>query len=237
VSGFPSVVVFDVNETLSDLGPMADHFAEVGAPPTLASTWFAAVLRDGFGLTAAGAAPSFEVVARGVLRTLLSAADVAHLDAAVDTVMSGFASLRVHSDVPVGVRALRASGRRLVTLSNGSVRATEALLGRARLRDAFDLLLAAPDSGAWKPARSAYLTCAEACAVPPEEILLVAVHPWDVDGAARVGLRTAWIDRSGGDYPGHLTPPDIRAAGVDDLARQLSESGPVLSPGPPTLPA
>jgi 2-haloacid dehalogenase len=28
----PSVVVFDVNETLSDMAPMARRFADVGAP-------------------------------------------------------------------------------------------------------------------------------------------------------------------------------------------------------------
>ena len=42
VSTRPAVVVFDVNETLSDLRPMAERFAAVGAPPGLAATWFAA---------------------------------------------------------------------------------------------------------------------------------------------------------------------------------------------------
>jgi 2-haloacid dehalogenase len=44
----PSVIVFDVNETLSDMAPLAGRFAEVGAPGLLARVWFAALLRDGF---------------------------------------------------------------------------------------------------------------------------------------------------------------------------------------------
>jgi len=44
----PSVVVFDVNETLSDMAPMAERFAEVGAPELAARLWFAVLLRDGF---------------------------------------------------------------------------------------------------------------------------------------------------------------------------------------------
>ncbi len=32
----PSVIVFDVNETLSDMSPMGARFAEVGAPAPLA---------------------------------------------------------------------------------------------------------------------------------------------------------------------------------------------------------
>jgi 2-haloacid dehalogenase len=32
----PSVIVFDVDETLSDMAPLAGRFAEVGAPELLA---------------------------------------------------------------------------------------------------------------------------------------------------------------------------------------------------------
>jgi 2-haloacid dehalogenase len=35
-------------------------------------------------------------------------------------------------------------------------------------------------------------------------------------------MRTAWINRSGGPYPGHFAPPDLVATGVSDLAAQLS---------------
>jgi FMN phosphatase YigB (HAD superfamily) len=46
----PIVIVFDVNETLSDMAPMARRFADVGAPELLAQVWFASLLRDGFAL-------------------------------------------------------------------------------------------------------------------------------------------------------------------------------------------
>jgi len=54
----PSVLLFDVNEMLSDMSPMAGRFEEVGAPGHLAKTWFAGLLRDGFALTVAGVGPS-----------------------------------------------------------------------------------------------------------------------------------------------------------------------------------
>lgn len=53
-------------------------------------------------------------------------------------------------------------------------------------------------------------------------MLLVAVHPWDIDGAARAGLATAWIDRSGTPYPASFTPPSLRATSLTDLAQQLA---------------
>ena len=40
----PQVVVFDVNETLSDMAPLERRFEQVGAPAHLRATWFASVL-------------------------------------------------------------------------------------------------------------------------------------------------------------------------------------------------
>ena len=217
----PGVVVFDVNETLSDLAPLADRFVEVGAPGHLASTWFASVLRDGFGRTAAGAPAPFADVAAGVLRTVLAGAGVPSLDAAVASVMTAFTSLAVHPDVPDGVRALHSAGLRLVTLTNGSVDVSAGLLGRAGIRREFEQLLSVEDAGAWKPARAAYEYAVRQCAASPGDLLLVAVHPWNIDGAARAGLRTAWVDRERSPYPAHLTPPELTVSGIDDLARRL----------------
>jgi 2-haloacid dehalogenase len=57
--------VFDVNETLSDMAPMEQRFADVGAHPLLARTWFASLLRDGFALTAVGASERFATLGEG----------------------------------------------------------------------------------------------------------------------------------------------------------------------------
>ena len=51
--------------------------------------------------------------------------------------------------------------------------------------------------------------------------MLVAVHPWDIDGAARAGLGTAWITRDGAPYPGYFRSPDVTAASLAELADQL----------------
>ena len=106
----PSVIVFDVNETLSDMAPMRDRFAQIGCPPDHARLWFASLLRDGFALTAAGDMGRFAEIGAEALRILL--ADV-HLtmaaDQAVDHIMKGFMMLDVHPDVPDGVRVPQSS--------------------------------------------------------------------------------------------------------------------------------
>jgi 2-haloacid dehalogenase len=64
--------VFDGNETLSDMNPLRRRLEEVGAPGHLLDTWFAATLRDGFALTAAGEYADFAAVAKAALRVVLS---------------------------------------------------------------------------------------------------------------------------------------------------------------------
>ncbi|MEX2289150.1 MAG: haloacid dehalogenase type II [Mycobacteriales bacterium] len=220
----PSVVVFDVNETLSDMRPMADRFTDLGLPPQLAAVWFASVLRDGFALAAAGSRAPFAAIADGALRTVFAGQPPDRdTDAAVEHVMQGFTALQVHPDVPPGVRALTDAGLRLVTLSNGSAAVADTLLSTAGLRESFERLLTVEDAVAWKPVRAAYEHAAQQCQVELGDMLLVAVHPWDIDGAARAGLQTAWADRSGTPYPPHFTPPTRTVSGIDDLARQLAD--------------
>jgi 2-haloacid dehalogenase len=219
----PSVVVFDVNETLSDMSPMADRFADLGVPGSMAEQWFAALLRDGFALTAAGASERFSVVAVSLKNTLLAPEQLDRgLDEAVHHVMSGFTALPVHPDVPDGVRALRDLELRLVTLTNGSTAVGEQLLTQAGIRDAFELLLSVEDAGAWKPDPASYAYAARTCGVDASQMLLVAVHPWDIDGARRAGLSAAWVSRSGADYPGHFRSPTHTVRVLPELAALLS---------------
>lgn len=218
------VVLFDVNETLSDLAPLRGRFAEVGASPDLFGTWFAGLLRDGFALTAAGGYADFRDIADAVLRGLLTSAPswAGDADDAVGHVLAGFAELELHPDVPDGVRRLRASGFRLATLTNGAAAMTRQLLERAGLVEQFDALLDVSVPRVWKPAATAYRYALDALGVRADETLLVAVHPWDVDGARRAGLPTAWLRRGASGYPAVMTAPTHIADDVSDLAHQLA---------------
>jgi len=214
----PSVIVFDVNETLSDMSPLGDRLAETGAPASLAKLWFATLLRDGFALTAAGDNRAFAEIGAEALRGLLAGADLnMETDAAVDHIMKGMAGLGLHPDVPDGVAALKADGYRLVTLTNGSASVGEKLFTAAGIRDSFERLLSVEDAPAWKPARAAYDHASTACGTDPEHLLLVAAHPWDIHGAARAGLATAWINRSGAAYPDYFATPDYTVASLREL--------------------
>ena len=218
----PRLLIFDVNETLSDMSPMAKRFEDVGAPAHLAATWFAGLLRDGFALTAVDSSASFAHIAAESLKGGLHGVPLNRgATDAISHIMEGFLGLPVHADVPDGVAALGGLGIRLVTLSNGSASVAEALLGRAGIREHFEHLLTVEDAGRWKPAPEAYAHALQQCGVQPQDAMLVAVHPWDIDGASRAGLSTAWVNRTGGPYPEYFEAADLRAASLMDLAEQL----------------
>jgi len=222
VPTLPTVILFDVNETLSDMSGLRTRFTDVGAPAHLSGLWFATVLREGFALTAAGGQERFAVLGEHALRGVLADVELDRdVDEAVAYVMSGFAELDVQPDVVDGVRRLSATGARLATLTNGAAAVADNLLTRAGIRADFEALLSVEDAGTWKPAPGSYAYAASTLGVRPGEMMLVAVHPWDTDGAVRAGLRAGWVNRTGRAFPPYFLQPEINVTSLDQLADAL----------------
>ncbi len=222
VSDLPSVCVLDVNETLSDLSPLDDRFAAVGLGGHR-EAWFASVLRDGFALSLVGRSPVFAEVAAALLRQRLVAAGVAGggVDDSVQHVLGGFRSLPMHPDVAPGLRRLHDAGVRLVPLTNGATAMSDALFEQADLLSLFERRLSVEEVGPWKPHPAPYAYALDQCGVQASQALMVAVHPWDLQGAHSAGLRTAWIARGAAPWPDCFDEPALVASGLDDLAGQL----------------
>lgn len=219
----PKLVLFDVNETLSDLEQLRSRFEEVGAPGELLEAWFASTLRDGLALTAAGAYADFRTVALGVLHGRLAEVEGLKGDPgeAAQHILAGFAQLDAHPDVETGLRSLAGAGVRMATLTNGAADVAESLLARAGLADLVERCLTVDEVKRWKPAPEPYLHAARKLGVPPEQCTLVAVHPWDIDGAKRAGLRAGWLDRKQSPYPDFFQSPDATGKTLDRLADAL----------------
>ncbi|GGG55661.1 dehalogenase [Kocuria dechangensis] len=223
------LLVFDVNETLSDMRPLRGVFEELGVPGLLAETWFAAVLREGFALAVNGEARPFAELGRETARGLFALhRPDGDVDAAVQRVLDGVQALPVHADVPPGIEALVAAGYRLTALTNGSAATAEGLLERGGVGQHFEHVLSVENAPCWKPSSEAYSWAGGVWDVPLERTVMVAVHPWDLHGAARAGMRTAWIDRHGAPWPVYARTPDLRVSGVPQLLDRLTGGAPGL---------
>ena len=96
----PTVAVFDVNETLSDLSGRVPRLEEVGAGPEILPAWFAATLRDGFAITAAGGLADFASIGVPMLASMLNEGSLrgSALESA-EHVVGAMADLDLHPDV------------------------------------------------------------------------------------------------------------------------------------------
>ncbi|MBH0083314.1 haloacid dehalogenase type II [Salinibacterium sp. SWN167] len=219
-----ATLFFDVNETLSDLSPVGDAFETVGAARELASSWFASILRDGFALTAVGSEARFlDIAATNARNALSSSALSLPIDDAVDAVIAAFSNVSLHSDVVPGIRSLHEAGHRLFTLSNGPASNAERMLTEAGVADVMAGFLSVEEHSSWKPARASYETALARAgtALDTTAVYLVAVHPWDIHGAAAAGLSTVWVNRSGANYPEHFTAPTMTVEQLDQLRPRL----------------
>ena len=130
-------------------------------------------------------------------------------------------------DSTSGLRRLR-EHYTLAALSNGGFALLTALVKHADLP--FDCILSAELARAYKPDPSVYLTAAGLLDVEPHEVLMVAAHGWDLDGARAAGLRTAFLERPAEKGPHHAAD---RAADVaaDFSVSSFDQLAEVLNPG------
>jgi 2-haloacid dehalogenase len=220
----PDVLVLDVNETLSDMEPLRARFEAVGLPGHTLDAWFAATLRDGFALTAADSYGSFRVIGADLLRGLLVAEGLDASDQSIDSVLSGFTQLRLHPDVAPGLVRLHDLGFRLVTLTNGKAAMSEPMFAEAGVLPLLEHRLDVEKPGRWKPHSAPYRFAAEVCGVEPDRMALVAVHPWDIDGARRAGMQGYYLDRRQTPYPQAFLPPDLTVPDLESLADALGRA-------------
>lgn len=84
------------------------------------------------------------------------------------------------------------------------------------------LALSAEDARAYKPAPEVYRLALDAAGCPPERVLMVAAHAWDLRGAQALGMSTAYVRRPVGDPPRTSDTFHWHAESLDDLAAALT---------------
>ncbi|WP_405505284.1 haloacid dehalogenase type II [Streptomyces purpurascens] len=117
----------------------------------------------------------------------------------------------------------------VIGLSNASRTALLRLDAHTGLR--WHQALSAEAVLAYKPAPEVYRLAVDTAGCPPERVLMVAAHAWDLRGARAAGLRTAYVRRPAGDPPTSSDDFDGRFDGLDQLVDALTP-GQVASGSP-----
>lgn len=219
------VLVFDVNETLLDLGALDPLFADLLGDAALRTQWFASMLQLSFvgGLT--GQYVDFSTAQRAALRMTAGRAGKDISAAAIETVVDAMKRLPPHPDVPQALTRLNDAGLRVTALTNSVLDVARAQLDNAGLTEQFEEIFSADEVRALKPAPAPYRMVAERCAVEISELCLIAAHPWDVSGAMAAGAQAGFVAR-GGVVPSPLgAQPAVIGADLTEVTDALLAHG------------
>lgn len=105
-------------------------------------------------------------------------------------------------------------------LSNAGSTALPRLNAHAGLR--WHQALSAEAATAYKPAPEVHQLAVDTAGCPPERVLMVATHAWDLRGAQASGMRTAYVHRPVGDPPTDSDVFDWRFGGLNELATAMT---------------
>lgn len=220
----PSVLIFDVNETLLDIESIAPLFGELFGDEGVLREWFAQLIMYSMAITLAGNYVTFPVLAQGALRMLGDIHRVEVTDDDLDRLKAGLLTMPAHPDAAEGLAALRDKGFRLATLTNSPPNPDgPTALQSSGLAGFFEHQLSVDARSVFKPSSAVYRYACETIGVAPADCMMVAAHVWDTIGAQSVGFSGALIKRCGNaPLPvDGLPQPDIVVSDLRELAERL----------------
>lgn len=212
---------FDVNETLLDTADLKKYLARrLNNRPDIAEAWFTSLLHHSLVESVTGSWHSFGEIAEAVLTMTAERYGITLTEERV-SVAETLAAMPAHPDAAEGLSALRKQGFSLVALTNSSAALAEKQLVSADLRPYFSKVLSVEQPQIYKPDLRVYQWAMREMGTPAAQCLMVAAHGWDVGGAKRAGMQTAFITRKGQAlYP--LAPePDYIVSDIRELSHLI----------------
>jgi 2-haloacid dehalogenase len=106
----PKVLLFDVNETLLDIGPLKEKVGDILLDPDAPELWFATMLQYSLATTVSGQYFAFPEIGAAALRMLARNRDVTISQDDAKKTLAIMKSLPPHKDVEPALRRLKAAG-------------------------------------------------------------------------------------------------------------------------------
>jgi 2-haloacid dehalogenase len=217
------VCVFDVNETLLDLGALDPHFERVYGDAGVRRSWFLQLLQSALVATVTGVYSDFGTIGAAALEMVAEREGVYLSEEDKQEILGGMRELPPHPEVAKSLERLREAGLRTATLTNSTREVSEAQMENSGLRGYFEQILSADAVKRLKPAPEPYMMAAESLGVEIGQVRLVAAHSWDVAGALRAGCAAAFVARPGMVLDPLVERPDVVGVDLREVADRILE--------------
>jgi 2-haloacid dehalogenase len=218
------VCLFDVNETLLDLGALDPHFERVFGDAGVRRAWFLQLLQSALVATVTGAYADFGKIGAAALEMVAERESVDLSEEDRQRILGSMRDLPPHPEVAESLDRLRDAGLRLATLTNSTQQVAEAQMESSGLRGYFEQILSADAVKCLKPAPEPYRMAAESLGVEIGQVRLVAAHSWDVAGALRAGCVAAFVARPGMVLDPLVERPDVVGGDLREVADRILEA-------------
>jgi 2-haloacid dehalogenase len=222
----PSLLVFDVNETLVDIDAMAPLFRQMFGSARAVHEWFGQLVTYSMTAAMAHTYVDYFTLGQAVLRMLADIHMVRITDDNVACIREAMLTMPAHPDVAAALTQLRDNGFRLVSLTNSPFnRDSQSPLGHAGLAGFFEQQFSVDAWHTYKPDPTVYREVCHELAVAPSDCMMVAAHMWDTIGAQRVGYRAALVRRPGNAplVADDLPQPTFVVDDLHQLAQRLGK--------------
>jgi 2-haloacid dehalogenase len=194
----PSILVFDVNETLIDFESMNPLFERLFGDMRVLREWLGHLIMYSMTITLSGLYKDYFSLGLGLLEMVGTIHGVSISQSDIDELRTGMLSMPAHPDVERGLKQLKEAGYRLVTLTNSPPNPHgKSPLEHAGLAKYFERQFSIETVRAYKPAQQVYHLVAQELDVSPSSCCMVAAHVWDTIGAQSAGFTAALITRPG----------------------------------------
>ena len=214
-------ILFDMNETVLNLSSLNSIFSTVFCYDGALSLWFSSLLHSSTVCVATKVKANFSELSGVMLDSLAVRFGVTLTESTRSELLASFASLLPHSDIKPAIKKLRSNGFRTVAFSNSSLNLILTQIKNAKLVDCFDDIISVEEAGSFKPDPNVYKFAAEKLGESLGSLRLVSTHDWDTHGALSVGLKAAYIDRTGIPYHPFYHRPDISATSMKSIVDQI----------------
>ena len=215
------LIVFDVNETLLDLGTMEPTFQRIFGDKNAMRLWFANLILYSAALTVAGVYVPFTDIGGAVMKMLANTRGIKITDNDKKELTDKFSTMPPYPEVPAALRKLRNAGFRLFCLTDNLLEVQTRQLEHGGIVNLFERRFSADGVKHHKPSRQAYGYVEKELGVNPSELCMIACHTWDTLGAVAAGWQAALIKRVGNDVLDVGPQPQIVGNDLNDVADQL----------------